>query len=101
MPRPRATNMAEISQNRITIVVSAQPFSSKWCCRGAIRNTEFQDNIVLMPKDIVALTRDFAGAAAAGTGPRAEPARRLIEKAEDEYFSRMGWFTRTHPLELP
>src|SRR3974377_38109 len=26
---------------------------------------EFQDNIVLAPKDIVALTRDFAGAAAA------------------------------------
>jgi predicted neuraminidase len=25
----------------------------------------------------------------------------LIEHAKDEYFSRMGWFTRTHPLELP
>ena len=62
---------------------------------------EFQDNIVLIPKDIAALTKDFAGAAAAGTGPRAERAKRQIEHAEDEYFSRMGWFTRTHPLELP
>ena len=62
---------------------------------------EFQDNIVLMPKDIAALTKDFAAAAAAETGPRAERAKRQIEKAEDEYFSRMGWFTRTHPLELP
>ena len=62
---------------------------------------EFQDNIVLIPKDIVPLTRDFASAAAAETGPRAERARKLIEKAQDEYFSRMGWFTRTHPLELP
>ena len=62
---------------------------------------EYQDNIVLMPKDIASLTRDFAGAAAAETGPRAERAKRQIEKAEDEYFSRMGWFTRTHPLELP
>src|SRR3954462_10385551 len=48
---------------------------------------EFQDNIVLMPKDIAALTRDFAGAAAAETGARAERAKRQIEKAEDEYFS--------------
>jgi hypothetical protein len=28
-------------------------------------------------------------------------AQRLIQHAGDEYFSRMGWFTRTHPLELP
>ena len=26
-------------QNRMTIVTSAQPASSKWCCSGAIRNT--------------------------------------------------------------
>jgi predicted neuraminidase len=31
----------------------------------------------------------------------AQRAQRLIEHAGDEYFSRMGWFTRTHPLELP
>jgi predicted neuraminidase len=62
---------------------------------------EFQDNIVLIPKDIAALTKDFASAEAAGTGPRAERAKKQIEHAEDEYFSRMGWFTRTHPLELP
>jgi predicted neuraminidase len=62
---------------------------------------EFQDNIILVPRNMAARTRDFAGAAAAGTGPAAERARRLIEHAGDEYFSRMGWFTRTHPIELP
>src|SRR4051812_33922726 len=62
---------------------------------------EYQDNIVLMPKDIATLTKDFAGPAAAESGPRGERAKRQIEKAEDEYFSRMGWFTRTYPLELP
>jgi hypothetical protein len=62
---------------------------------------EFQDNIILVPRNMAARTRDFAGAAAAGTGPTAERARRLIEHAGDEYFSRMGWFTRTHPIELP
>lgn len=62
---------------------------------------EFQDNIVLIPRNIEARTREFAGAVAAGTGPMAERARKLIEHAGDEYFSRMGWFTRTHPLQLP
>ena len=31
--------MPAISQKRTTIVVSAQPASSKWCCKGAILNT--------------------------------------------------------------
>lgn len=62
---------------------------------------EHQDNIVLIPKNIAARTQEFAGATAAGNGPLAERARQLIAHAGDEYFSRMGWFTRTHPLELP
>jgi hypothetical protein len=62
---------------------------------------EFQDNIVLIPKNIAARTREFAAVTAAAGGPRAAAANRLIEHAEDEYFSRMGWFTRTHPLQLP
>ncbi len=62
---------------------------------------EHQDNIVLIPKNIAARTQEFAGATAAGNGPLAERARQLIAHAGDEYFSRMGWFTRTHPIELP
>ncbi len=62
---------------------------------------EFQDNIVLIPQNIEAKTKEFAGETAAGTGPLAERARKLIEHAGDEYFSRMGWFTRTHPQQLP
>ncbi len=62
---------------------------------------EFQDNIVLIPKNIAAKTKEFAGKEAAGTGPRSDYAKRLIAHSEDEYFSRMGWFTRTHPQELP
>ena len=62
---------------------------------------EYQDNIILIPQNIAARTREYAGAEAAGASPRAAYAKRLIEHAEDEYFSRMGWFTRTHPLELP
>ncbi len=61
---------------------------------------EFQDNIVLIPKNIVEKTRVFAAGEIAANGPRAERAKEQIAHAEDEYFSRMGWFTRTHPLEL-
>ena len=62
---------------------------------------EFQDNILLIPRNIAARTREFAAEAAAGSGPLAERAQHLIQHARDEYFSRMGWFGRTHPLELP
>jgi len=62
---------------------------------------EFQDNIVLIPKNILEKTKAFAEPEIAANGPRAAQARKLIEKAGDMYFSRMGWFTRTHPLELP
>lgn len=61
----------------------------------------FQDNIVLVPKDIVPKTKAFVAAAVAADPQLAKAGARLIERAEDEYFSRMGWFTRTHPLELP
>jgi predicted neuraminidase len=62
---------------------------------------EFQDNIVLIPKNIAARVKEYVGKDAAGSGPQAGYAKRLIEHSEDEYFSRMGWFTRTHPLQLP
>ena len=57
---------------------------------------EHQDNIILIPKDIAAKTRQVLGNDA--NDPKAA---RLIAHADDMYFSRMGWFTRTHPLQLP
>ena len=61
----------------------------------------FQDNIVLIPKNIAAKTKAFVATAAGANPQLATAGARLVEHAEDEYFSRMGWFTRTHPLELP
>src|SRR6188508_2348507 len=60
-----------------------------------------QDNIVLVPKNIVAKTKAFVAAETERSPQLAAAGQRLVEHAEDEYFSRMGWFTRTHPLELP
>jgi hypothetical protein len=62
---------------------------------------EFQDNIVLIPKNIAARVKQYVGKEADGSGPLAGYAKRLMEHSQDEYFSRMGWFTRTHPLQLP
>src|SRR5579863_8811416 len=42
---------------------------------------EFQDNIVLIPRNIVARTKEYAGRAAEGSGPDAERAKHLIAHA--------------------
>ena len=34
-------------------------------------------------------------------GRRRERMQRLVERAGDKYFSRLGWMTRTHPIQLP
>ena len=62
---------------------------------------ELQDNILLKPKDIGAKTRSVLENDLKRPGPFAQRAARLIALADDKYFSRLGWFTRTHALELP
>lgn len=62
---------------------------------------EYQDNILLIPKNIVEKTKELL-ADAPLTNPRVQQyAAKLTEHAADKYFSRMGWFSRTHPLQLP
>lgn len=62
---------------------------------------EHQDNIILIPKNIGEKTREVFGKLAETPGAAGDKARKEIEHADDMYYSRMGWFTRTHPLELP
>jgi len=62
---------------------------------------EHQDNIILIPKNIGEKTREVFGKIAETPGPDGDRAKKVIEHADDMYFSRMGWFTRTHPIELP
>ncbi len=62
---------------------------------------EHQDNILLIPKNIAAKAQELL-AQGVPDSPRAQQyAAKLTEHANDMYFSRMGWFTRTHPLQLP
>lgn len=53
------------------------------------------DSIILKPVNIAEKTKAVFGKI------DSERARGIIAKAEDKYFSRMGWFTRTHPITLP
>lgn len=64
---------------------------------------QHQDNILLIPKDIVAKTEELIarGLPGADSERLKERAARQLDRAKDKYFSRMGWFTRTHPIQLP
>ena len=62
---------------------------------------EHQDNMILIPKNIGEKTREVFGKLAETEGAVGDRAKKVIEHADDMYFSRMGWFTRTHPIELP
>jgi predicted neuraminidase len=62
---------------------------------------EHQDNIILIPKDIEAKTREVFEKDLGKEGRTGTYAAKVIEHSADMYFSRMGWFTRTHPLQLP
>jgi predicted neuraminidase len=62
---------------------------------------DWSDNILLIPKNIAERTKEVFGGDVGKEGPEGELAAQLIERAQDKYFSRVGWFTRTHPIELP
>jgi predicted neuraminidase len=62
---------------------------------------ESADNLLIIPKNIAKKTEDVFGSLTSAEGRTGEFARRQIKNANDKYFSRLGWFTRTHPLELP
>jgi predicted neuraminidase len=57
------------------------------------------DNILLIPKNIAPRTEEVFGpfVGLPGLGERASI---QIAKARDKLFSRLGWFTRNHPIEL-
>jgi predicted neuraminidase len=57
-------------------------------------------NILLVPKNIEQRTKEVF-AKEFGTDARGRHAERMIERSKDKLSSRLGWFSRTHPLELP
>ena len=64
---------------------------------------EKSDNLLFIPRNFEAKVQKVVQAqmAAAPAGPRKEYLERVLRLASDKYFSRMGWMTRAHPVELP
>ena len=52
---------------------------------------------------MLVVPRDFAARAkeALAKMPASPWRDKMLERASDKYFSRLGWMTRAHPLELP
>lgn len=61
----------------------------------------FADNIILIPKRMQEKTEEVLAKDLKGPAPYARRASQLIALSADKYFSRAGWFTRTHPIQLP
>lgn len=68
--------------------------------RAGVPRWQVSEPLLVVPRNFAAKvseavqSRDHQGAEAAW-------AKRTLEKAKDKYFSRMGWMTRAHPVELP
>jgi len=62
---------------------------------------ESADNLLVIPKNIAKRTEEVFGKLTSEPGRAGEIAARQIKLANDKYFSRVGWFTRTHPKQLP
>lgn len=62
---------------------------------------QWQDVITLIPRNFFDRVKKDFEADLKRSGPYQERASHIIALASEKYFSRAGWFTRTHPIELP
>lgn len=60
---------------------------------------EVNETMLFVPRNFEAKTRRAVEPYL--TGPHAEGAKRLLERASDKYFSRLGWMPRAHAVQLP
>ncbi len=70
--------------------------------RGAPR-WQWSDNLLFIPRNFAAKVREVVEPEwkAAPAGRMADYLKTILDRAADKYFSRLGWMTRAHPLELP
>ena len=62
---------------------------------------DWQDNILLIPQRMQERTQEVFARELKRNGPLKDWATRSVALAGDKQFSRLGWFSRTHPIELP
>jgi predicted neuraminidase len=72
--------------------------------RSGVPKWSITDELLFIPRNFEATVKRAIEAQAA-TGDQSERSvayrKRILEKAGDKYFSRMGWMTRVHPTQLP
>ncbi|MDX2154363.1 MAG: exo-alpha-sialidase [Bryobacteraceae bacterium] len=61
----------------------------------------FADNLLVIPKNLGPRITEAMGDAVKRPGPGRIWHARLQVMADDKLSSRLGWFTRTHPVQLP
>lgn len=75
--------------------------STDWDKPGPPRWTT-SEPLLVVPRNFAEKTKADLEPYAASTDERvAKWAKLQLEHAQDKYFSRMGWMTRAHPVELP
>jgi predicted neuraminidase len=64
---------------------------------------EISDNLLVQPRNFTAKVKEVyePRLRAASPGRLADYFKTMLDRAADKYFSRLGWMTRAHPLELP
>ena len=88
-----------ILANRWESALMKYRVSTDYMQPGGPPNWDRSDNILLIPRNIAERTEEVFGrfVGQPGLGERASV---QIAKARDKLFSRLGWFTRNHPIEL-
>ncbi len=86
-----------IVANQWETAINNYRVTSKWQGDGA-PTWERSDIMLIKPVRIAEKTEEFASTIPAEWKARYE---RVVTRAKDKYFSRMGWMTRAHPLQLP
>jgi predicted neuraminidase len=67
----------------------------------AAPNWQISEPLLVVPHNFEAKVKEVLEPQRNAEGRTGNWVRENLEKAGDKYFSRMGWMTRAHPVELP
>lgn len=74
--------------------------TSDWGGDGAPR-WQLSEPLLFVPHNFAAKVKEVVTPLLNAEGRAGQWAKRTLEHGNDKYFSRMGWMTRAHPVELP
>ncbi|MBL8175642.1 MAG: exo-alpha-sialidase [Bryobacterales bacterium] len=74
--------------------------TTDWAGDGAPR-WQSSEPLLFIPHNFAPKVKEAVTPMLAAEGRLGQWAKRTLDRANDKYFSRMGWMTRAHPVELP